>query len=103
MPIILSDHAVKRCSQRGIRSKDILFALNHGTLIRKAGALFIFVRKKDLPEGQQQHEGLTLVLSPKGKILKTTYRNRKAIKNIKRKKKSRRSLYEKHIDYFNRP
>ena len=88
----LSTHALKRISQRGISPEVIKIVLKHGTKIHRAGVLFVFMRAKDIPEGIQPSvaerlDGLIVVASSDGSKIITVYRNRKGLKEIKKKLK----------------
>lgn len=85
-----SDHAGKRMAQRNISLEDIDFVLDHGQRLHKAGAVFFFLGKSDIPRKWQRRferlEGTTLVMSTETSTLITVYRNRqKGLRHVKRK------------------
>jgi hypothetical protein len=66
--------------------------LKHGTRVHNGGALFVFMRGKDIPgqvsPGERARlEGITLVMVPEQGTVITAYKNRQALKVIKRKQK----------------
>jgi hypothetical protein len=77
-------HAVHRRAQRNLTERDVQFVLEHGRRIRCGGVLHVFLGKRDIPDDQETRrqferlEGTTLVLI-------TTYRNRRALKQIRSK------------------
>ena len=88
----LSSHALARCVQRRISLADIDVVMGYGTDIHNGGALFSFLRRKDIPgdigpETQSRLEGLTVVMDPSGENVITVYRNRRGLRDVKRKLK----------------
>lgn len=88
-----SKHAFERASQRNIRGENIEFLLRFGRKIHRAGALFVFLGRHDIPseylrdDRYAKLEGTTLVVSNDGECLITAYRNKKALRQIKKKLK----------------
>jgi hypothetical protein len=87
-------HAVHRIDQRGIQPSWISLVLLYGTKIYNGGGLFVFMRRKDVPISvspsvAEKLEGITLLLDPATEAVITVYKNRQAIRNIKRKIKHR--------------
>lgn len=85
-----SDHAEIRMAQRNVSFEDIVFVLDHGRKMHKAGAVFYFLRKCDIPQGWQREfgrlEGTTVVLSRETATIITVYRNRQTgLRRVKRK------------------
>ncbi|CUS82668.1 protein of unknown function (DUF4258) [Candidatus Kryptonium thompsonii] len=85
-------HAIKRVNMRRINKEMIDMALKYGIRVYNAGAKFVFVRKKDIPDDlpariAEKIEGLVLVLNPVDNTVITVYKNRKELKRIKRKVK----------------
>ncbi len=90
-----SQHAEYRISQRGIGSAHVALVLKYGTRVYNGGCLFVFMRSKDVPANisgsmRDRLEGITLLLDPGSKHLITAYRNKKALRDIKRKRKYQR-------------
>lgn len=88
-----SKHALQRAGQRRINVEDLTFVLKYGTEIHRTGVIFIFLRHRDIPD-QLRHdsnlrklEGTTVIISSDGEKVITVYRNRDAIRVIKRKLK----------------
>lgn len=85
-------HAIKRVNMRRINKEMIDMALKYGVKIYNAGAKFVFVRKKDIPDDlpaeiAEKIEGIVLVLNPVDNTIITVYKNRNELKRIKRKVK----------------
>lgn len=93
-----SNHAEKRMAQRNVSFEDVVFVLEFGRKLHKAGAVFYFLRKCDIPQGEQQFsrlEGTTVVLSRETATIITVYRNRqKGLRRVKRK--TDRSRYPRY-------
>jgi hypothetical protein len=90
--MLMTAHAQQRAGQRRIPEENLHLVLKYGTRVHKAGALFVFMRKRDIPpvlsiRSQDRLEGLTVVMDPLGEEVITAYRNRKALRDIKRKSK----------------
>ena len=88
-----SRHAAERAGQRRIKAEDVNLVLRFGKEIHRAGAIFVFLGHRDIPE-QLRHdrhliglEGMTVIMSSDCEQVITAYRNRHAIKDIKRKAK----------------
>lgn len=85
-------HANKRINMRRVNKEMIEIALKYGVKIYNAGAKFVFVRKKDIPDDlppkiAEKIEGLVLVLNPIDNTVITVYKNRNELKKIKRRTK----------------
>src|SRR5207244_3542173 len=88
-------HAAKRQAQRNLSDTDVQFVLEHGRHIYSAGALHIFLGRRDIPTDKATYrrfahlEGTVLVVSetPAGAVLLTAYRNRRGLKDIRTKPK----------------
>lgn len=91
-------HAICRQAQRNLSDQDIDFVYAHGRRIHCAGALHIFLAKRDIPRDTliarrfSHLEGTTLVMNGTldGAVLITAYRNRRALKQIRAKAKFNR-------------
>ncbi|MCB9422242.1 MAG: DUF4258 domain-containing protein [Ardenticatenaceae bacterium] len=97
-------HAEQRMAQRNLSWEDVQIVLMCGQRFHKAGAIFIYLRSRDIPDELQSDnrfsrlEGTTIVVSrdEPGLIL-TVYRNRqKGVGHIRRKKNSRRAPHFYH-------
>ena len=102
-----TNHAIKRMSKRSLTSADIEYVIDHTRPIHKAGAVFFFLGKKQIPHYDRRDntlrrlEGTTvLVDSLSTWNVITVYRNREAIKDIRRKAKYDR---RQGTDYHNLP
>jgi hypothetical protein len=90
-----SRHAEHRQRQRNLSAADVAYVLNHGELIRRTGATFMFLGKQDIPWEDRRHDqfarlaGTTILLGDAETII-TLYRNPRALRDIKRKDKHRR-------------
>lgn len=92
-PLILSAHAIHRQARRNLSQADIEFVLDYGQQRHCAGALHIFLGRRDIPADKEtqrrfgQLEGTVLVIAETahGMLLITAYRNREALKRIRSK------------------
>ncbi len=91
-------HAQSRQAQRNLSTEDIWFVWEHGRRVRCAGALHVFLGKRDLPVDRilarrfAHLEGTTLVMDDRSHevVLITAYRNRRGLKQIRAKRKYER-------------
>jgi hypothetical protein len=91
--IYASHHARHRTAQRNLSDADVRFVLEYGQRHYCAGALHVFLGRRDIPlerELYQRHahlEGTVLILQILGSelLLITAYRNRQALKAIRTK------------------
>jgi len=98
--IAKSNHARVRQAQRNLTDDEVAFIMRHGRRIRSGGALHIFLGWRDIPNDraifQKYHhlEGATLVINDDGHtpVLITVYRNRRALRDIRRKQKYDRTV-----------
>ena len=91
---VTTDHAEQRMAQRNLSLNDVLFVLKHGKCYHRAGAMFFYLRGKDIPKRRQRDqkisklEGATVILSRDAPAILTVYRNRdNGLRHIKRKAK----------------
>ena len=89
----LTDHAQRRCDQRGIGMEEIELVTAHGKVISRQGLLFHVMREKDIPrhlpaavKGRIKHVVVVIPTSEPGVVM-TVYRNPRAITHINRKGK----------------
>jgi len=92
--IVLTDHAKKRISSRGLDTTDIHYVLKHGARYIAAGVIHVFLGKRHIPiEDLKQDcfrrlEGTTVLLSSQDRwTVITVYRNRNARKKDRCKAK----------------
>jgi hypothetical protein len=91
----ITRHAENRQAQRSLSLEDIRFVWEHGRRVRCAGALHIFLGKRDIPAERDvarrfdRLEGTTLVMDDTRDelVLITAYRNRRGFKQIRAKRK----------------
>lgn len=88
----LEDHAVLRGVQRRISSEEMLFVTHFGRPINAGRAVHYFFGKKEveqclkaLEEYLARLDGTVVVLS-KNEAISTTYRNKKALRYIRKKR-----------------
>lgn len=94
-------HAQVRQAQRNVSDQDVAFVLRYGRRIRCAGALHVFLGKRDVPRDrrlQRRFEhlvGTVLVVCDAGErpVLLTAYRNRNALRELRRKAKFDRRAF----------
>jgi len=90
----LSKHGKQRCSQRGVSLKHLDFLKKHGQKYYRTGIEIYFLGKKNIPKKLRSDdryaklEGTILMIGADGGII-TVYRNRKALKDIRKKNKHR--------------
>jgi len=87
-----TNHALKRMGMRRVNMELIELALEFGIKIHNGGAKFVFVRRKDIPDEipakiAEKIEGLVIILNPVDDTIITVYKNRGALKEIKKKVK----------------
>lgn len=89
---IPTNHAQTRMAQRNLTLEDVYFVLENGQRIHRAGAIFFFLGKRNIPEklrSDQEHvrlEGSVVVTSRRLPRIITVYRNRSnGLRRIKRK------------------
>ena len=88
-------HALNRQVQRNLSDDDIGFVLAHGRRVHNAGALHVFLARRDIPTNKtvaQRYgrlEGTVLVLHGTNDewTLITAYRNRHGLKAVRAKRK----------------
>lgn len=91
MNIALTDHAIKRQSQRAISDTMILAVRSFGDKIYAKNSLYFFMSKRALkrmmkvflPDNPDKWEGLTLVCDPKTETVITVFKNKRWLKKIK--------------------
>lgn len=88
----VTHHAHLRMEQRNISAEDVVFILQHGYCLHRAGALFYYLRRCDIPDDKQalsqyaRLEGGVVVTNTRAPIIVTVYRNRRhGLRKIKRK------------------
>jgi hypothetical protein len=97
-PPPLTVHSRKRSRQRGFRDQQIEYVRRHGRLLRRTGIRFYFLAEKDVPPADlrsswvQRLVGATLLVDADGEAIITLYKNSKALRDIKKKRKYRTAL-----------
>lgn len=90
-----TQHAVLRMSQRGISKEDIALVIQKGTWHRKTGVIFIIMRQKNIKtKDEERLKNLTVVLAKDGSNILTVYKNKRSLRDIKRKSKKNLSSEE---------
>lgn len=91
-----SDHSLVRMAQRNLSDEDVAYVLKHGKRWFGLGAMFHFLRRKDIPREDRSKaeitrlEGTALVINYDDEELVTVWRNRQSgLPRIKRKPKRR--------------
>ena len=90
---ISTQHSEQRQAERGIADAQLDYVMEHGTRLWRAGALHVFLRKRDIPSQDRRMygklEGIVVLLDPKGGTIITTYRGsrRTGLKSIRCKPK----------------
>jgi hypothetical protein len=106
--ILHTRHVIYRQARRNLSDQDVWFVLEHGRRIHCAGALHVFLGRRDIPTDKATYqrfahlEGTVLVFdqTPTALVLITAYRNRHGLKQIRTKTKyvqpaKRRSSHRK--------
>ena len=94
----LSQHAIKRMSQRAISPEQIRMALEYGRLIHSRNAKFYVVGKKEVQrhirEGLdlRMMEGLQVVVNEKKNLVMTVYKSRD-FRQIRPQRRQQRHLH----------
>ena len=89
-----SMHAQRRRAQRNLSMEDVYIVCQYGRKIRRTGAIFYFLARRDLPRSMDKADqyrrlvGTTVLVSPEGEVI-TVYRNERAIREIRKKVKYR--------------
>ena len=88
--INISNHALQRAAQRGIGIDIIKIMVLNGECSQKQGLKFFYMKKDRLKyfdrKMQDKLQNLVVIMAQDNTVI-TTYRNKKAIKNIKLKPK----------------
>lgn len=93
---LISQHAAWRMAQRRLAAEAVGLTLLYGTELRRAGAVFYSMGRKDLAwdgslsRRNEQLHGVTVVMDQAEQVILTAYRSRTAHQRLKQK--SRRSL-----------
>jgi hypothetical protein len=107
--IVYTKHAIKRQAHRNLSEEDVQFVFVHGHRIYCAGALHIFLARRDIPNDPTIYrrfarlEGTVLVMSINDDkpVLITVYRNRRGFKEIRAKSTYDRSIHSRFHKYRN--
>lgn len=85
----ISTHAAQRMAQRNLTPTEVAEVLRFGRAEYRTGAKFYFLAARDVPERMGRAlarlVGTTVVVE--GEMIKTVYRNRRALWRIRRKLK----------------
>lgn len=87
-------HSTLRAAQRNLSKEDVAYILCYGQRFHRAGALIIFLRRRDIPawdrvlDDYARLEGTALVLSRDGRVLVTVWRNPRGLKRIRARRVS---------------
>lgn len=91
-------HSNWRLAQCNMQRRDIGLVLKYGVLERRTGVRFYFIRKKDVeryrkvePRLVKLHDAVVIVSSDDSWVV-TMYRNKKALRTIRRKLKGYRKF-----------
>ncbi len=88
----LSRHATQRGAQSNLSARDLELVRRYGVLEHRTGVRFYFVRRREAERYRSVEprlpvlQGVVLVMSNDGVII-TIYRNRRALRDIRRKTK----------------
>jgi hypothetical protein len=86
-----TSHSKKRAQQRGVKNHWLSILIAEGEKIYKQGLVFHFMRDCDLryysPKIQKKLKNLVVLVDETTKTVITCYKNKDAVRNIKRKNK----------------
>ena len=87
---IKTNHFILRASQRSIKDKHVVEALNHGVVFQSLNCTIVCLttavwRELQLP---RSYRGVTVVLDPSKSILITTYRHDGPLEELVRSKRT---------------
>ena len=92
---ICSGHARLRAAQSNLCDRDLELVCRYGVLEHRTGVQFYFLRRRDVqrfpkvePRLIRLH-GVVVIMSVEDEMIITIYRNRRALKDIRRKSKVR--------------
>ena len=87
----LSTHARLRMAQRCLSGKDVAYVCEHGHIVHRAGAIFIVLRRNDIPATDaprmERLNGAVVAWDRSASIVLTVYRNENALKHLLKKPK----------------
>ncbi len=90
----LSSHAKQRGAQSNLRDHDLDLVLRYGVLEHRTGVRFYVMRKREVeryrlvePRLAKLHDIVIIVSNDDGTVI-TVYRNRNALRDIRRKPKA---------------
>ena len=92
--ISLTWHARRRGARRNVAPDAVEYVLAHGRMVRRTGAMFYFLGRRDIPACDRcaswatRLEGVIVVVAPDGGVI-TVYRDRHGLRAIERKMKYR--------------
>ena len=94
--VVVSRHAKRRGAQSNLSDQDIELVRRYGVLEHRTGVRFYFVGRREVeryrdvePRLAKLHD-IAMIVSSDGLVVITVYRNRKALKDIRRKSKVRK-------------
>ncbi|MFC1878920.1 hypothetical protein ACFLZW_03305 [Chloroflexota bacterium] len=97
-----SKHALVRMSQNALSQDEIHYVITHGQRFDKAGAMFFYLRKRDIPDWDRLDDrwmrlaGTAVILTKDERLVITVWRNQsRGLRHIKRK--PRYELTEKQL------
>ena len=95
--VALSKHAKQRGAQSNLSEQDVELVRRYGVLEHRTGVRFYFMRRREVernryaePRLEKLHD-IVMIVSSDDRMVITVYRNRNALKEIRRKSKIRLS------------
>jgi hypothetical protein len=96
--VVLSKHARRRGAQSNLSDRDLELVRRYGVLEHRTGVRFYFVGRREVeryrevePRLAKLHD-IVMIVSSDDLVVITVYRNRNALKDIRRKSKVRFSM-----------
>lgn len=100
----LSIHAYVRLSQRSISHNDCMEAILYGRKFHATGVVFHFIGQKELNDcimlqgDRERLNGLVVITDCSNQEIITTYKNKSALKEIKKKSKRKSRKYSNSFE-----
>ena len=101
-----SKHALVRMSQNAIAQEEIHYVITHGQRFHRAGAVFFYLRKRDIPDWDRLDDrwmrlaGTAVILTKDRRLVITMWRSRnRGLRHIKRKTRYELTEEQLHGSY----
>ena len=92
--LVYPEHAAQRLCQRNLSKRDVDYVCKHGSRSVRAGAIHVFLGKRNVPEADRRYDRITRLIgttvlldSHDARTVITAYRNPHAPRRDRRKAK----------------